>query len=197
MLKIYMNIAKNTIVSFDYTLTDDNNQILDSSEGEPLVYLHGHGNIIPGLENALEGKSQDDHFSVNIPAAEAYGERNDQMSAEISIENFKGADEVKPGMQFHTQGPEGIRLITVTRVVGDMVTIDGNHPLAGVNLNFDGTITAIREASEEELFHGHVHGDDHGEHCGCGGTHGHACGDGCEGEGCNGEGCGCGDACGH
>ncbi|GHV94899.1 peptidyl-prolyl cis-trans isomerase [Spirochaetia bacterium] len=186
-----MIIEKNRVVSIDYTLTDDKNNVLDSTSGqEPLDYLHGFGNIIPGLENALEGKSQGEHFTVHIPAADAYGERNDQMIAEISIENFKGVDEVKPGMQFHTQGPEGIRLITVTSVEGDMVTIDGNHPLAGVNLNFDGAITAIREASEEELLHGHVHGDDHGDHCGCG----DACG--CEGEGCDDEGCGCGDACG-
>jgi FKBP-type peptidyl-prolyl cis-trans isomerase SlyD len=178
-----MTAAKNRVVSIDYTLTDANNKVLDSTFGqEPLDYLHGFGNIISGLENALEGKAQGDHFSVNIPAAQAYGERDDRLVADIPIENFKGADEVKPGMQFHTHTPEGPQLITVTKVAANTVTIDGNHPLAGKDLNFDVTVAAIREATEEELLHGHVHAHDHG----CG-----ECGGGCGDDGCN-EGC-----CGH
>jgi FKBP-type peptidyl-prolyl cis-trans isomerase SlyD len=160
-----MNVTKNRVVSIDYTLRDEKNNLIDTTSGaEPLNYLHGFENIIPGLEKALEGKSRGDHFSVNLPAAEAYGERDETLIAEIPLENFKGVGEVKPGMQFHTRDSNGIRLVTVTKVADNMVTIDGNHPLAGINLNFDVTIAGIREATEEELMHGHIHGQDH---CGC------------------------------
>jgi FKBP-type peptidyl-prolyl cis-trans isomerase SlyD len=181
-----MTVAKNRVVSIDYTLTDEKNNIIDSTAGqEPLDYLHGFGNIITGLENALEGKAQGDHFSVNIPAAEAYGERDETLTAEVPIENFRGAGEIKPGMQFHAQGPDGARLVTVAQVKGATVTIDANHPLAGMDLNFDVTVASIRSANEEELTHGHVHGHDS---CGCGHSH---CG--CEGDGgCSG---GCGEGC--
>jgi FKBP-type peptidyl-prolyl cis-trans isomerase SlyD len=176
-----MTITKNRVVSIDYTLTDEQNNVIDSTSGqEPLDYLHGFENIIPGLEKALEGKSRGDHFAVNIPPAEAYGERDERLIAEIPLANFQGVDDVKPGMQFHTDSSEGIRLVTVTKVGDSTVTIDGNHPLAGMALNFDVTVTAIREASAEELGHGHVHGCDHG---GCG----------CSTEDCGGHGnCGCG-----
>ena len=144
-----ITVAKNRVVSIDYTLTDDQNNLLDSTAGQPpLDYLHGFENIIPGLEKALEGKSPGDHLTVRIPAAEAYGE------------------------QFHTHSAGGIRLITVTDVADNIVTIDGNHPLAGMDLNFDLTVAAVREAGVEELAHGHVHGHDHGDCCGggdCGG----------------------------
>ncbi|MDR1586472.1 MAG: peptidylprolyl isomerase [Treponema sp.] len=163
-----MNVTKNRVVSIDYTLMDDRDNLIDTTSGaEPLDYLHGFENIIPGLEKALEGKSRGDHFSVNIPAAEAYGERDETLIAEIPLENFRGIDEVKPGMQFHTHDSNGIRLITVTRVADNTVTVDGNHPLAGLNLAFDVTVAGVREASEEELMHGHIHGHDHGG-CGCG-----------------------------
>jgi FKBP-type peptidyl-prolyl cis-trans isomerase SlyD len=167
-----MNIAKNTIVSFDYTLTDDNNQILDSSEGEPLVYLHGHGNIIPGLEEAMEGKAAGDSFKVHVTAANAYGERDEKLITKIPKDRFEG-ETVEEGMQFQAQTPDGYRVVTVTGVAGDQVTIDGNHPLAGTDLNFDVEVKDIREASEEEIAHGHPHGAHHhhgGEDCdGCGG----------------------------
>jgi FKBP-type peptidyl-prolyl cis-trans isomerase SlyD len=165
-----MTIAKNRVASIDYTLMDDKNNLLDSTSGqEPLDYLHGFENIIPGLEKALEGKSRGERFSAHIPAAEAYGERDERLITEVPLETFKGVDSVQPGMQFHARTPEGMRLITVTKVGDTAVTIDGNHPLAGLNLNFDVTVTAIREASEEELSHGHVHSRDH-EHEGCGGA---------------------------
>lgn len=181
-----MVIEKTRVVSIDYTLTDENNNLLDSTSGQaPLDYLHGFGNIIPGLEKALEGKSAGARFSVHIPAAEAYGERDERLIAEIPMENFKGVDEIKPGMRFHTQSPEGIRLITVTGVTDTTVAIDGNHPLAGLNLNFDVTVTGVREAGEEELLHGHVHG------------HGHGCSGGCDACGAeHDEDCGCGGCCG-
>jgi FKBP-type peptidyl-prolyl cis-trans isomerase SlyD len=174
-----MTITKNRVVSIDYTLSDDKHNLIDSTSGqEPLDYLHGFENIIPGLEKVLEGKSRGDHFAVTVPAAEAYGERDDGLIAEIPLENFKGADSIEPGMQFHTQTPDGIRLITVTKVADNTVTIDGNHPLAGMDLHFDLTVSGIREASGEELEHGHVHGhcgggEDCGEEgCGCNGGHG-------------------------
>jgi FKBP-type peptidyl-prolyl cis-trans isomerase SlyD len=152
-----------------------------------LHYLHGFGNIISGLEKALEGRFQGDHFSVNIPAPEAYGERDERLIVEMPLENFRGIDNIKPGMQFHIHSSEGVRLITVTKVEGSTVTVDGNHPLAGMNLNFDVTVAAIREASEEETLHGYVHIDGHDAHCGCG-----------DHEGCGGEhkDCGC-SRCGH
>jgi FKBP-type peptidyl-prolyl cis-trans isomerase SlyD len=178
-----MNITKNRVVSIDYTLRDDKNNLLDTtSDAEPLDYLHGFENIIPGLEKVLEGKSEGDHFLVNIPAEDAYGRRDEKLIAEVPLENFKGAAEVKPGMQFHTRDSSGIRLITVTGVADNVVIVDGNHPLAGLDLNFDVTIAGVREASEEELLHGHVHGHDHGG-CGCSGG---GCGD-CGTEGCCGS----------
>jgi FKBP-type peptidyl-prolyl cis-trans isomerase SlyD len=164
-----MTVKKDYIVSIDYTLTDNKKNILDSSIGEkPLEYLHGHGNIIPGLENALEGKSEGDKFSVHIQAAQAYGERDVNLLAEIPLEDFKETGKIEPGMRFHTQTSEGIQLITVVKIEDNKVTIDANHPLAGVALNFDVTITAIREASEDELHHGHVHShcDDCHDNCG-------------------------------
>ncbi|MDR2729676.1 MAG: peptidylprolyl isomerase [Treponema sp.] len=153
-----MTVKKDYIISVDYTLTDDKNNILDSSIGEkPLEYLHGHGNIIPGLENAMEGKSEGDKFTVRVPAASAYGERDINLLTEIPLENFKEAGKIEPGMRFQTRTSEGARLITVVKIENDKVTIDGNHPLAGTDLNFDVTVTAIREAGENELHHGRTH----------------------------------------
>jgi FKBP-type peptidyl-prolyl cis-trans isomerase SlyD len=186
-----MNIAKNRVVSISYTLTDDHNNIIDSASGsEPLDYLHGFENIIPGLERALEGKNQGDQFSVTIPAAEAYGERDNTLIIDVPLDRFRGVDSVKKGMQFHAQTPEGFRLITVTNVAGETVTIDGNHPLAGMDLTFDVTINAIREAQAEELAHGHVHSPGHEHlHEGC---------EGCEPGECGGSGSeGCGGCHGH
>jgi FKBP-type peptidyl-prolyl cis-trans isomerase SlyD len=167
MVKTYMNITKNTIVSFDYTLTDAENQILDSSTGaEPLVYLHGHGNIIPGLEQVMEGKASGDSFKITVPAADAYGARDDKLIITIPLSRF-GDEKVEEGMEFQAQTPEGYRIVTVTAVSGDDVTIDGNHPLAGLDLNFDVTVKEIREANEEEIAHGHPHHAHHHEHENC------------------------------
>jgi FKBP-type peptidyl-prolyl cis-trans isomerase SlyD len=176
-----MNIAKNRVVSINYTLTDDKNNIVDSTSGsESFDYLHGFENIIPGLERALEGKKEGDSFSVAIPAAEAYGERSDKLIVDVSRDRFQGVETVKKGMQFHAQTPEGFRLVTVTGVSGETVTIDGNHPLAGLDLTFDVTVTAVREANPEELAHGHVHSHEHfHEDCG-----------GCDSGGAGDEGCG-------
>ncbi|MDR1239128.1 MAG: peptidylprolyl isomerase [Treponema sp.] len=180
-----MNVAKSRVVSISYTLTDDNNQIVDStSDSESFDYLHGFGNIIPGLEEALEGKNQGDCFSVTIPAALAYGERDERMVLDVPLDRFQGTDSVKKGMQFHAETAQGFQLVTVTQVADQTVTIDGNHPLAGLDLTFDVTVNAIREANAEELAHGHVHSHGH-SHNGCGG---------CE-PGSGSE--DCGNCCGH
>lgn len=159
-----MQIAADKVVQIHYTLTNDEGEVLDSSEGqEPLAYLHGFGNIIPGLENALAGRVVGDKFQVTIPPEEAYGLRDDDLVQAAPRSAFQGVPEVLPGMQFHAESPEGIQLVTVIDVDGDNVILDGNHPMAGITLNFDVEVTDIREATAEELDHGHVHGP-HGHH---------------------------------
>lgn len=154
-----MLIARNKVVRFDYTLTDDSANVLDTSEGgEPLTYLHGAGNIIPGLETALEGKRAGESLKVRVPAADAYGERHDELVQSIPREMFEEGDAIEVGMQFHSSDDDGdTRVVTVVSTDADNVTVDGNHPLAGVPLNFAVTIVEVRDASAEELAHGHVH----------------------------------------
>lgn len=154
-----MNITDNCVASFHYTLTDSTGKVLDSSEGqEPLSYLHGAGNIIPGLEKALLGKTAGDKLNVAVTAAEAYGERDNTMVQELPTSMFSGVDQIEVGMEFHAETEHGLQVVTVTAVENDTVTIDGNHPLAGVDLNFDVEVTEVRDASPEELTHGHAHG---------------------------------------
>jgi FKBP-type peptidyl-prolyl cis-trans isomerase SlyD len=154
-----MNISNNCVASFHYTLTDNTGKVLDSSEGqEPLSYLHGAGNIIPGLEKALLGKTTGDKLNVSVAAAEAYGERDDTMIQQLDASMFSGIDKIEIGMEFHAETEHGLQVVTVTDVEGDQITIDGNHPLAGVDLNFDVEVTDVREATEEEMSHGHAHG---------------------------------------
>ena len=161
-----MLISRNKVVRFDYTLTDDSAQILDSSEGgEPLTYLHGSGNIIPGLESALEGKRAGESLSVHVAAAEAYGERDDALVQSVPREMFEDSDSIQVGMQFQSGDPDGnTRVVTVVSTDAASITVDGNHPLAGVPLNFAVTIVEVRDASSEELMHGHVHGPGGHEH---------------------------------
>ena len=151
-------IQNDQVVSFHYTLTDGNGEVIDKSEGQPLVYLHGAGNIIPGLENALAGKKVGDKLVVNVPAAEGYGEYSVELVQEVPRNMFQGVDQIQPGMQFQAQTDEGIQVVTVKDVTDTAVIVDGNHPLAGQDLNFDVEIVEIRPASQEELDHGHVHG---------------------------------------
>ncbi len=160
-----MNIANNCVASFHYTLTDKDGKVLDSSEGrEPLAYLHGSGNIIPGLEKQLEGKQAGDKLTVAVPAAEAYGDRNDAMMQELPANMFSGVDKIEVGMEFHAQTEQGVQVVSVAAVDGDTITVDANHPLAGVDLNFDVEVTDVREATEEEVAHGHAHGAGGHEH---------------------------------
>jgi FKBP-type peptidyl-prolyl cis-trans isomerase SlyD len=155
-----MEIAEQRAVLMHYTLTNDSGEVLDSSSGgEPLAYLHGMGNIIPGLEKALVGKKAGDKLQVKVAPAEGYGERDERLIQQVPRRAFQGIKDIKPGMSFHAQGSGGAPMqVTVTRVVGDMVTVDGNHPLAGVALNFDVEIVEVRAATAEEMSHGHVHG---------------------------------------
>jgi len=157
-------IGKNCVVSIHYTLTDDAGTLLDSSiNSDPLHYLHGADNLIPGLEDELTGKSVGASFKVSVPPEQGYGVYRDELVQVVPLDLFKGVDEVKQGMQFETEGPNGPELILVAKVTDKEVTVDGNHPLAGKTLHFDVTVEAVRDATDEELDHGHPH-DAHGHH---------------------------------
>ena len=154
-----MSITHDQVVSIHYTLRDDTGEILDrSADGAPLDYLHGHGNLIPGLERELTGKKAGDRLQVKIAPAEGYGEYDPTLVQRVPRRSLKGIANVRPGMQLQAQTEHGARQVTVTQVTGDMVTLDGNHPLAGKNLHFDVEVAAVRAATPEELSHGHVHG---------------------------------------
>jgi FKBP-type peptidyl-prolyl cis-trans isomerase SlyD len=161
-----MAIAQDSVVTLHYTLKDDTGEVLDSSSaGEPLAYLHGHGNLVPGLERELTGKNTGDKLSVKISPADGYGEFDKALIQRVPRRALKGIKNINVGMRLHAQTPQGPQAVTVTQIQGDMVTLDGNHPLAGKNLNFDIEITDVRGATEEELEHGHVHGPgDHHHH---------------------------------
>nr|WP_297460187.1 peptidylprolyl isomerase [uncultured Halomonas sp.] len=160
-----MQIAQNSVVAFHYTLTNDAGEVLDSSEGrEPLTYLHGAGNIIPGLEKKLEGRESGDKLQVAVSPEEGYGESQPSLVQEVPRESFQGVESVEPGMQFQAQTQGGPLMVTVTKVEGDTVVVDGNHPLAGQKLNFDVEIAEVREATAEEAEHGHVHGEGGHQH---------------------------------
>ena len=154
-----MTITKDKVVSIDYTLTGEGGAVLDTSRGRgPLAYLHGAGNIIPGLEGALEGRSQGDQLTVSIPPESGYGPKDPKLVQRVPRTAFAAVTDIRPGMQFQAQTPQGTRVITVVDVADDNVTVDANHPLAGATLNFDVTIVGVRDATAEELSHGHVHG---------------------------------------
>ena len=154
-----MNIEKNKVASIDYTLTNDNGEVLDSSSGrEPLAYLHGNGGLIPGLEKELEGKVKGDKLVAIIAPDQAYGLRSDELVQEIPLENFNDAAAVKVGAQFQVQNEQDVRIATVTKIGDKSATVDMNHPLADETLHFDVEVMDVREPTKEELEHGHVHG---------------------------------------
>jgi len=154
-----MQIAPDKVVHIHYTLRNDEGSILDSSSGgNPLAYLHGKGNLIPGLEQALEGRQSGERLNVTVEPKDAYGERNEGLVQQVPRRMFSGVTDIKPGMRFHAQSEQGERMVTVTQVSGELVTVDGNHPLAGQSLSFEVEITEVRDATTEELTHGHVHG---------------------------------------
>lgn len=160
-----MQITTGSVVVFDYTLTDDDKDIIDSSTGsEPLAYIQGEGQIVPGLEKAMEGKKAGDTFKISIPPEEAYGIHDPENISVVPADQIEGGEELEEGMQLHTEGEFGEQTVIITKIVGNEITIDGNHPLAGMTLHFDIAIRDVRPATEEELDHGHVHGEGGHQH---------------------------------
>lgn len=160
-----MQVADNMAVSIHYTLSNDEGEVIDSSVGDDaLVYLHGNGNIISGLEQALNGKKVGDKFNVRIPAEDAYGEFMEDRVQVIPRSMFEGVDELEVGMKFHADVSSGPGVVSIVAIDGDDITIDGNHPLAGMALTFDVEIVDIRPATSEEIAHGHIHGPDGHHH---------------------------------
>ena len=154
-----MNVEDKLVVSIHYELTDGGgNEIDSSSGGEPLAYLHGADNIVPGLERELAGKSVGDRVQVTVAPEDGYGPVQGELVQTLEREVFQGVDEIEAGMQFEAKSPDGhSQVVTVKAVSDGEITVDANHPLAGVTLSFDVTVESIREATEEELAHGHAH----------------------------------------
>jgi FKBP-type peptidyl-prolyl cis-trans isomerase SlyD len=154
-----MKVENNKVVQMHYHLTDADKNVLDSSKGrEPLAYIHGIGNIIPGLEKQLTGKEVGDKVAAVVEPAEAYGERDENLMQIVPISGFQGDEELQVGMQVQVGTERGPAIASVAKIEGEDVTLDINHPLAGLTLHFDVEIMDIRDATSEELDHGHVHG---------------------------------------
>jgi FKBP-type peptidyl-prolyl cis-trans isomerase SlyD len=150
-----MQISKDKVAGIHYTLKDNTGTVIDTSDGrDALYYLHGAGNLIIGMEEGLEGKSKGDKFDLKIAPEKGYGDRNPAMTQKVPLSAF-GNQEVKEGMKFSTGKGD---VVTVTEIAVDSVTVDANHPLAGVELNFSVEIVEVRNATQEEITHGHVHG---------------------------------------
>ena len=153
-----MQIEKNKVVSIHYTLKDNSGTTLDSSEGRsPLLYIQGIGNLIPGMEEGLEGKIKGDKFIIKVAPEKGYGKRDEKLIQKVPRSAF-GGENLQKGMQFQAQTQHGATLVTITEVGLENVTVDGNHPLAGVELNFSVEVIDVRNATADELSHGHVHG---------------------------------------
>lgn len=157
-----LKIKDNLVVTMHYKLTDDNGNILDSSEGEsPLAYIHGADNMVPGLEKALDDKKSGDTLKVRVEPGQGYGEILPELIRVLDREAFKEVEPLEVGLEFNAQGEDGnVQHILVKKIEDDKVTIDANHPFAGKNLNFDIDVISVREPTEEELDHGHVHDGD-------------------------------------
>lgn len=155
-----MNIKENCVVSMHYKLTDDSGELLDESQDQPLLYIHGTNSLIPGLEKQLDGKVKGDKLTATVPPEEGYGPVMPQLIQNLPKSTFQGVENIEIGMEFEASNENEEKMIVrVDAIEGDEVTINGNHPLAGKTLNFDVNIVDVREASEEELSHGHVHGE--------------------------------------
>lgn len=160
-----MQIESQKVVILNYTLTDNEGTVIDQSNDASFAYLHGANNIIPGLENALLGKTRGEAMDVAVEPADGYGERDPAKTQNVPRSMFPEDAEIEVGMQFHAQGPDGETLVvSVTEIEEDTVIVDGNHPLAGVALNFSVEIMDVRAATAEELEHGHVHGEHGHDH---------------------------------
>ena len=155
-----MQVEDNKVVVIEYTLTNDTGETIDSSVGgDPLAFIYGVGHIIPGLEKALAGKTTGDKINTRVTPEEGYGTRMEELTQIVPREMFEGVEEIEVGMQFHAQNDAGdMHVITVTHIDGDQLTVDGNHALADQHLNFDVEILEVRDATQEELDHGHAHG---------------------------------------
>lgn len=193
-----MKVAKDLVVSLAYQVRTEDGVLVDESPASaPLDYLHGRGALISGLESALDGRVAGDVFDVDVGANDAYGQYDENLVQRVPKDVFVGVDELEVGMRFLADTDMGPVPVEITGIEGDEVIVDGNHMLAGQNLKFHVEVIGVREATAEELEHGHVHGEeggccgghDHGEEGGCcGGGHGHDHDHGHEhGEG----GCGC------
>ncbi|NHH99141.1 MULTISPECIES: FKBP-type peptidyl-prolyl cis-trans isomerase [Oceanimonas] len=160
-----MQIANDTVVQFNYTLKDEQGEVMDTNEGKaPLAYLHGHNNMLEGLEKALDGKSEGDSFSVTLAPADAYGERDESLIQRISVRHLQGAKRWEPGMVAMVHTENGPRQVVVVKVGRFMADVDLNHLLAGRTLTFDLDVVSVRAATEEELEHGHAHGEGGHQH---------------------------------
>jgi len=154
-----MKIEKDRVVRFHYTVAEQGQEPVESSQGrDPLAILYGHGNIIPGLEKAMDGREAGETFSVDVPAAEAYGEKREGLTQRVPKKHF-GEQRLQPGMQVVLNTNFGPRAVTIEKVGMSVVDVDLNHPMAGKDLHFDIDVVEVREATAEELEHGHVHGD--------------------------------------
>ena len=150
-------VTRDKVVSMNYTLTDQAGNVLDASNGEPLEYLQGYQNIIPGLESALEGLKPGDRKQVTVQPTEGYGQHNPDLIFSMPLNQF-GGQTPQAGMMVQLQSPEGEMMATIAKIENEEVVLDANHPLAGQVLNFDVEIVKVRDASQEELSHGHPHG---------------------------------------
>ncbi|MHC2070341.1 FKBP-type peptidyl-prolyl cis-trans isomerase [Bremerella sp. T1] len=154
-----MKVAKNTVVSIAYTLKDSEGNLLDSADAsDPLAYLHGVGNLISGMEKALDDRNSGESFEVVIPAAEGYGTIDEDLFWELEKSQFAELGDVEEGTQFVLETEDDQVLVTVIEIQDDMVVVDGNHELAGEDLHFEITVVDVREATPEEIEHGHAHG---------------------------------------
>jgi FKBP-type peptidyl-prolyl cis-trans isomerase SlyD len=153
-----MQIGKEKVVAIHYTLRDNEGKVLDTSDGkDPLHYIQGTGSLIPGMEQGLEGRIKGDKLDIKVSPEDGYGVRDEAHVQQVPLDAF-GGQEVKIGMQFQAGGEAGRFVVTVTDIQNDMATVDANHPLAGVELHFEVEVLDVREATDDELAHGHVHG---------------------------------------
>jgi FKBP-type peptidyl-prolyl cis-trans isomerase SlyD len=153
-------ITENKAVEIHYTLTNDAGEVVDSSRDvEPLPYIHGTESLVPGLEKELEGKAVGDKIVVTVAPADGYGELNPELTQNIPRELFEFDGDIEVGMRFEADAEHGVELVTVVALDAENITVDANHPLAGQTLNFDVEIMGVREATSEELEHGHIHGE--------------------------------------
>jgi len=158
-------IADDVVVSMNYTLTVNGEVFESSPEGEPIEFIQGHGHIIPGLERQLYGMSIGDSKEVSVASDDAYGEVDPEAVMEVPRSEFPEDIPLLPGVQLQVRNEEGEDLdATITKVSADSIELDFNHPLAGKDLTFDVTVVDLRPATDEEISHGHVHGNNHGEH---------------------------------